>query len=100
MLETACELLKQKEPPVRSTRLRRWVLLGELPRDGNAPHERDIGELLGVVNESRQAFRSGGAAGVPGVNADRHHPAEVVSVGAEPVQGRLGGQEEVVEIAG
>src|SRR5580704_10236792 len=78
---------------------RRGVLLGELPRDVDTALERDVVELLCVVDEPGQGVRTSRVAAYPGVRSDRHHAPQVVAVRPEPVQGRLGGQEEVVRVS-
>ena len=74
------------------------MLVGELARDIDPPFECDIGEALGVLDEAREAIRSGGIAANPRMDADRHHPAEVVAVVPQPVEGRLRGLEEVFRL--
>src|SRR6202034_2837911 len=78
---------------------RRGVLLGELRRDVDTALERDVVELLCVVDEPGQGVRTRRVAAYPGVRSDRHHAPQVVAVRPEPVQGRLGGQEEIVRVS-
>src|SRR5271170_2318669 len=75
---------------------RRGVLLGEVARDVDTALERYVMELLGVVDEPGQGVRPRRVAADAGVRPDRHHASQVVAVRPQPVQGRLGGQEEIL----
>src|SRR5258706_4707974 len=62
-------------------------LIREGPRNVDPAHERDVTEPLGVIYKSRQGIRAGRIARDPRMQSDRHHPAEIVTIVAKPVEG-------------